>query len=42
MDKYFKAKKKFDDQNLKTKKVLNMCLTSGIWDQIKKKSAAEA
>ena len=42
MDKYSKAKKEFDDQDLKAKGVLNMCLTPGIWDQIKKKSAAEA
>ena len=42
MDKYSKAKKEFDDQDLKAKGVLNMCLTPSIWDQIKKKSAAEA
>ena len=42
MDKYSKAKKEFDDQDFKAKRVLNMCFTSGIWDQLKKKSAMEA
>jgi hypothetical protein len=41
MDKYSKAKKEYDDQNMKAQGVLHVCLSTGIWDQVKKKSAAE-
>jgi hypothetical protein len=35
------SKKKYDDQNIKTLGVLHICLSTGIWDQVKKKSAAK-
>ena len=38
---YSKAKKKYNKQNMKALGVFHICLSTGIWDQVKKKSAVE-